>query len=106
MFAIDLCFEEALSNIIVPVHGPPEAAGVNRDVRLAIARDAAAVTVTIEDHGSAFDPREVASPSLPKTIGEATIGGLGIHLMRQFTRDIVYQRLNGINRLTLEFDLA
>lgn len=107
LFAIDLCFEEALSNIIrYGFPDQPETPGVCKDVRLAIARGTIAVTVTIEDHGLAFDPREVAAPAPPRTIGEATIGGLGIHLMRQFARDIAYQRLDGMNRLTLRFDIA
>jgi len=64
------------------------------------------VTITIEDHGAAFDPREVPPPPVPSRIDEAVIGGLGVHLMRHFAQDLAYQRLDGVNRLILRFDLA
>lgn len=106
LFAIHLCFEEAVSNIVrYGFQDSRHATGHDRNVNLALAREADAVTVTIEDHGVAFDPREVASPAPATTLEEAVVGGLGIHLMRQFAQDVAYQRLDGINRLTLRFDL-
>jgi serine/threonine-protein kinase RsbW len=101
LFAIHLCFEEAISNIVR--HGRADGAGGSRDVRLALRREAGAVTATIEDQGVAFDPREVAAPVVPTSIEEAPMGGLGIHLMRRFTRELAYQRVDGTNRLTLRF---
>lgn len=107
LFAIHLCFEEAVSNIVrYGFRDRQDLAGLNKDVCLALVREADTVIVTIEDHGAAFDPREVAAPTAPTTIDEVAIGGLGIHLMRQFAQDLAYQRLNGVNRLTLRFDLA
>lgn len=107
LFAIHLCFEEAVSNIIR--HGfvarqgetPP-----NKDVRLALEREDSAVAATIEDHGVAFDPLGVATPSAPAAIEEATGGGLGISLMRQFAQHLAYERRGGVNCLTLRFALA
>ncbi len=107
LFALHLCFEEAISNIVrYGFQDRQDTAGLNKDVRLALVREADAVTVTIEDHGVAFDPGQVAPPTAPTTINEAVIGGQGIHLMRQFAQDIAYQRQDGINRLILRFDLA
>jgi anti-sigma regulatory factor (Ser/Thr protein kinase) len=34
------------------------------------------------------------------------IGGLGIHLIRKFSQDLQYHRLDGYNCLTMRFDLA
>jgi len=106
-FAIHLCFEEAVSNIIR--HGFVGCQGeavLNKDVRLAVERGDDAVTVTIEDHGVGFNPLGVAIPAAPTTISEAAIGGLGVHLMRQFAQYLAYERQDGMNRLTLRFDLA
>lgn len=107
LFAIQLCFEEAVSNIVrYSFAEGADKAALNKNVRLALAREADAVTITIEDHGAAFDPRQVAPPAMPTSIGEARIGGLGIHLMRQFAQDMDYQRTDGVNRMTLRFDFA
>ncbi len=106
-FAIHLCFEEAVSNIVrhgfVGLQGE---ARLNKDVRLALKCENGAVTATIEDHGIAFDPLEVAAPAAATTISEAAIGGLGIHLIRQFAQHLAYERQDSMNRLTLRFDLA
>ncbi len=106
-FAIQLCFEEAVSNIVrhgfVGLEGE---AGLNKDVRLALKCENGAVTATIEDHGVAFNPLAVAAPAAATTISEAVIGGLGIHLIRQFAQHLAYERQDGMNRLTLRFDLA
>lgn len=107
LFALQLCFEEAVSNIVR--HGfqdGEDVASPNKDVRLVIVREADAVIATIEDHGVAFDPREVAAPVAPTSIEEASIGGLGIHLMRHFAQGLAYERMDGTNRLTLRFDLV
>ena len=60
----------------------------------------------IEDHGPAFDPTHAPDPELPTRLEDATIGGLGIQLMRRFAQSMNYQRRDGINKLTLEFPLA
>ena len=36
-----------------------------------------------------------------RTLEDATVGGLGIHLMRQFATDIAYEREGGRNRLAV-----
>jgi anti-sigma regulatory factor (Ser/Thr protein kinase) len=104
LFAIHLCFEEALSNIVKHgfVSGPDEG-GRNRDVHLALERVDDAIIVTIEDHGIAFDPLGVARPAASATLSEAPIGGRGISLMRQFARHLAYERRGGMNHLTLCF---
>lgn len=106
-FATHLCLEEAVSNIVRHGFGDLQGeAGLKKDLRLALKCENDAVTATIEDHGVAFDPLGVAAPIAATTIGEAAIGGLGIHLIRQFAQHLAYERQDGTNRLTLRFDLA
>jgi anti-sigma regulatory factor (Ser/Thr protein kinase) len=38
-----------------------------------------------------------------KSLEEAKVGDLGIHLMRSFASDMHYERQDGRNRLTLRF---
>ncbi len=99
LFAIQLCCEEVLANIVR--YGIPAAPDSNTEVRLSLDCAGDAVILTIEDHGAAFDPCAAPTPARPASLEEAAIGGLGIHLMRRFTRRIDYERRDGINRLTM-----
>jgi anti-sigma regulatory factor (Ser/Thr protein kinase) len=97
-FGLGLCLEEAVSNVINH--------GTATRLALTLEHSAGALTLTIEDQGQAFDPLAHARPALPDSIEAATIGGMGIHLMRQFARSLAYERRDGTNRLTVTFDLA
>jgi anti-sigma regulatory factor (Ser/Thr protein kinase) len=101
-YALQLCLEEAVSNIVR--HG---FAGQQPDeeIRLSFIAASDAVFLTIEDDAMAFDPIQVASPAMPTPLSEMRIGGLGIHLMRQFADELSYERRNGCNRLTLRFKI-
>ena len=82
-FAIQLCLEEAVANIIM--HG------------------GGAKVASIEDSGREFDPTQFPPPSVAKSLEEAKVGDLGIHLMHSFASDMHYERRDGRNRLTLRF---
>jgi anti-sigma regulatory factor (Ser/Thr protein kinase) len=104
-FAIDLCLEEAVSNIIR--HGS------RSSLDLPITVECKAVpphdlVFTIEDQAAPFDP--LAHPpgkELPPatSIDQLATGGRGIDLMRKFAGSLAYQRLAGGNRLTIGFSL-
>lgn len=113
-FAIELCLEEALSNIIR--HGyrgqanqpisiscavEPAPAGVENE-------DARELVFTIEDHAPPFDPLapSVTTPApAPATIQELQLGNQGIRLMRKFAGRLAWQQLPNGNRLTLAFTI-
>jgi len=107
LFAIHLCLEEALSNILQYAF-PDDRDGNRGDkiVRLGLRREEDAILLTVEDHGIAFDPLEFVELPAPATLAEASIGGRGIHLMKEFTRHMAYERRDGTNRLTLRFASA
>jgi serine/threonine-protein kinase RsbW len=99
LFAVQLCLEEAVANIIV--HG-----GTRKD-RLAIAieleRKGATLVARIEDTGCEFDPTQFPPLSIAKSLEDAKVGDYGIHLMRCFASGMHYERREGRNRLTLRF---
>jgi serine/threonine-protein kinase RsbW len=103
VYAIQLCFEEAVSNIVR--HGQIVPTDGHAHVRLGVERRSGAVIVTIEDHGIPFDPRMAAVPAKPSRLEDMAIGGQGIHLMRKFAQHMDYERAVDVNRLTLRFDV-
>ena len=105
-FAIQLCCEEVFSNIVR--HGLNEAAlaGIDQDgVTLYLDHGNRSVVLRIDDQAEAFDPLAVDSPQYPQSVAEASVGGLGIHLVRKFAQDVRYERRGPINSLTMRFDL-
>lgn len=99
-FAVELCLEEAVSNIIrhgVLSHGRPE-------IRIALSEAEGRVTLAIEDDGQAFDPTQCAPPVPPASLAEAKPGGLGVHFLRAFAASLDYARVGSSNRLVMQFD--
>ena len=98
-YAMQLCLEEAVVNIISYAFEP----NTRHDVKIEIWRDGRTVFAEIIDDGRPFDPRSQELPQRPADLESARIGGLGITLMRNFSTDIGYRRAEGTNRLTLSF---
>lgn len=99
-FAVQLCLEEAASNVIR--HAVlPEGEGV----QVAVAHEAGRIVLEIADPGPPFNPLDAAPPPELTDAGSAPIGGRGILLMRKFCPDIGYRRDGGFNRLRFEFPL-
>jgi anti-sigma regulatory factor (Ser/Thr protein kinase) len=103
-FAIELCLEEAISNIMRHGYSGQE----NQSITVDCALGAGELVFTIQDHAPAFDPfapsAEVAAPA-PASIDELQPGGHGIRLIRKFAGRIAWEPLPSGNRLTLAFPL-
>jgi serine/threonine-protein kinase RsbW len=98
-FALQLCLEEAVANIVM-YGGAPDDAPIVVD----IARADGSVTATIEDSALPFDPTKVPVRAKAASLDETRIGELGVHLMRHYSSEMHYERLEDRNRLTLRFD--
>jgi serine/threonine-protein kinase RsbW len=98
-FAVQLCLEEAVANVIMY--------GSMSDARLKIVieveHNGTTLVARVVDNGQQFDPTQAPPPSMPASLAEAKIGDLGIHLMRSFASGMHYERRDGCNRLTLRF---
>ncbi len=101
VFAVRLCVEEAVTNIVRYAYdgepGDHHVIGLDADLR-----DGSAC-FSVVDGGRPFDPVSAEEPGREGTILDATVGGRGIRLMRQFTKAMRYERRDGRNRLTLVF---
>jgi serine/threonine-protein kinase RsbW len=98
---IDLCSVEAVTNIVT--HGYADDAV--HQIRLSLERDADVVSLEIEDDGMPFDPRLIARPERPARLADAKIGGLGVHIVRSLSDELLHQRCGELNRMRLVFRL-
>jgi serine/threonine-protein kinase RsbW len=99
-FAMDLCLEEVLVNIIR--HGYGREADFPIRVCFKTARPGDYLFV-VEDDAPPFDP--LAAPELPAldSGGELRVGGQGIRLLRRFANTLEYEPTPTGNRLHIGF---
>jgi serine/threonine-protein kinase RsbW len=99
----ELAFEEVVSNVIrhgVAANGPPH-------IAVSLACEPDAIVLSFDDDGQAFDPLARPSPTLPATLDEAPIGGLGILLLRKSSTRVQYERTpDQKNRLIVTIAIA
>ena len=104
-FELQLCLEELFSNIVQYGFVDSRRHEIHFDFRLDPETRRLAITIT--DDGVEFDPtRDAAGPSLEGGLDERAIGGLGVHLVRQYVDSIEHAYRDGCNHLRLEKRLA
>jgi serine/threonine-protein kinase RsbW len=97
-FAMDLCLEEVLSNVIR--HGYGGNPGRHIFVQFSSPREGY-FTFVVEDEAPRFDPLSV--PQSPGPVKEAQASGNGIRLLHRFADTLQYQATPIGNRLTIGF---
>jgi serine/threonine-protein kinase RsbW len=97
---LNYCSEELFTNIVA--YNP----GLRAKIRMRLDARGTQATLAIEDDGTEFDPTRVPPPVKPRTLEEAPIGGLGVHLVRQFSSGMEYERRGGTNHLVVRFGSA
>jgi serine/threonine-protein kinase RsbW len=99
-FAMDLCLEETISNIIR--YGYAGEPGHTIVVRYFTNQDGF-FTLVVEDAAPPFNPLAVRDLRPPRTLEEMSEGGLGIPLLKQFADAVEYERSATGNRLIIRF---
>ncbi len=102
VFAINLELDELITNTVT--HGSFEV-GINPRIAIHLKVESDILTLTMEDNGSPFDPTPDTAPNTAAPLESRTVGGLGLHLVKNFANRISYELVGGRNRLTLEHDL-
>lgn len=99
VFRANLAVEELVLNAMV--HGGASTAAPPRmDVAIALGPDG--LTIEVGDDGPAFNPLEDAPPVPDFGPGnELSVGGLGIHLVKNMVDSMSYRRVEGWNRITM-----
>ncbi len=87
-FLTDLVIEELVTNTIK--YGYDD--GDTHDIHVSVNFHKGCLRIEVRDRGNAFDPLAQEAPDLTLPTDERPIGGLGIHLVRQMTDDVHYER--------------
>ena len=98
--AMDLCLEEAVSNVIR--HGYAGRVDGRVAVSFSMPGDGSFV-FTVEDDAPRFNPLDAPRRPALKEGGEIRIGGQGIALLRRFADCLQYEPTSGGNRLRMSF---
>jgi anti-sigma regulatory factor (Ser/Thr protein kinase) len=98
IYAVNLCVEELVVNILNHGYGVTGSPDVEVDVE----RKDQRLTIDISDGAAAFDPiTEATEPDTDAEIDDRPIGGLDIHLVKRLTDEMSYRRVNGRNHVRL-----
>ena len=99
-FAINLCLEEALSNIMR--HGYAEAP--NREIAVRYSTPQTGVFLfIIEDEAPSFNPVTAIEPPIPISLDDSSVGGQGLRLLKHFANTLEYEATPAGNRLSISF---
>lgn len=94
---LKLIADEIVSNIINYSH----AESMGDGVVVALNRKNNDIKVKIVDEGKQFNPLMLETPDIEASLEDRKIGGLGIYLVRQFAKEVRYQRKDAKNILTI-----
>lgn len=93
---LNLALEELVANVIQ--HGY---AGSPGTIRLDLERAGELVQAVLTDRAPAYDPFSTGEPDLQSPVAERSVGGLGVHLVREFAETFAYERRGDENRVTI-----
>lgn len=102
VFKVDLILTELIANIISYAY--PSQCESEIVIKCHIFLDT--IKIDIEDSGIPFNPLEKPDLTLPTTLEEAEIGGLGIHLVREYIDEGIYQRKDNKNIFTVRLKIS
>jgi serine/threonine-protein kinase RsbW len=96
---VQLCLEEAVGNLIMNSNAQDD----HVEIAVELVRDDQTLCATIDDTGKQFDPTQLRLSLITQLLLDKDIRHLGVHLIRNFTDGMDYERYNDHNRLTLRF---
>lgn len=98
IFEIRLVLEELFTNI--SYYGSRN--NKNHWVNVSMSCENDIMTIQIEDDGIPFNPLDLEKPHLYCDLEDRDIGGLGIYLVKHYTKECVYERRGNNNVLILK----
>ncbi|MBI9075647.1 MAG: ATP-binding protein [Desulfatibacillum sp.] len=98
VYGVNLALEEILTNIFK--YGYDDEAR-EHEIAVHLEVQDSGIAMTIVDDGHQFDVESAPEPDLTTPISERTVGGLGIHLIRNMLNTLNYHRIDDKNVLEL-----
>ena len=98
VFVLDLCLEELITNVIKYGYDQP----AQHQIQIDLSLQQGLLVLEIVDDGKPFDPTNIPEPDLDVPLEERQIGGLGIHLVRNYVDSMEYKRQDNRNITTLK----
>lgn len=95
---VNIVLDELLSNIVK--YGFPEDKQGKIDISLELF-STGKLTIVLSDKGVPFNPFSTDVPDLSMPVEERTIGGLGIHLVKELMDEYSYQRTLDLNVVSM-----
>ena len=96
-FNIHLAMEEAITNVIMYAYPQDE----EHEIELSVCCTDKDLTFRITDSGKEFDPTLHPDADVTLSLEERPVGGLGIFLIRRIMDKVEYDRMGGMNVLTM-----
>ena len=93
---VEVALEELFVNVCRYAYADKDEPGTIH-VRYAYGANPSTITVELRDQGVPFDPIKCEDPTKPSSAQEATIGGLGIFMVRKTMDDFTYMRNGDTN---------
>ena len=98
---VSLAVEEAVVNVMNYAYAPDE----RGNIQLEVTADETVVSFVLKDKGKPFDPTAMPEVDVDDYVATRSVGGLGIHLIRNYMDEVNYQHTNGENVLMMKKNL-
>ena len=98
---LNLVMEEMVVNVISYAY--PE--GKIADIELVAESDGKELTFVLSDRGKEFDPTLREAADMDVNPAERDLGGMGIYIVKNIMNEVIYQRLEGRNLLTMRKEI-
>ena len=98
IFDANLALEEIVVNIISHGYEKSEVRWIKIDIFIAGGK----LILKTEDDGKGFDPTEAPKADFEQSLEKRTIGGWGIHIVKNIVDEVEYQRKNNKNIFTMK----
>jgi len=100
---ISLCLEEIITNIIKYGYSDNSEHEIKINVNL---NGGEKIELEVIDDGEEFNPFDHPEPDTSLALEHRDIGGLGIHLVRNFMDEYNYKRQNNLNSIVMIKNIA